>query len=289
MLADKTFLEDLAGLLSRSGQGRGSPVPEFHLVAAVVDRIHQIALSNRVDEGISILRSHRDILLPKIWDSVVPKAKQDADAVSALTFKFPDSGSAVQSSVTMPLARTLFENGRPSTLIASSFDVSGASPKLIKMAESYTHTINLPTLSFDYWAPLLPLTHARTVTQSFGNIVRGIQVGEETLPASTELEDAIINKMANLDLGLQAGEPVSVFAVITPPTSESSSSKKAPEPALDFKEGASISDIPVVDQVHDAAEYVQQTLESGGKIFRVCKCFLHVRQDSSITLLTRLQ
>lgn len=272
LLADKAFLADLAGLLGKSGQSSGSAVTQFHLVTAVVDRIHQIALSNRVDQGISILRSHRDILLPKLWDSVVPKENQDVDAVSALTFEFPDSGTIAQSSVTMPLAHTLFENGRPSTLIASSFDLSGTSPELLHMAESHTHTVNLPTRSFDYWAPLLPLTHAREVTKSFGNIVRGVQVGEESLPASTELEDAIINKLANLDMGLQPGEPFSVFAVVTPPASESVSRKKTLEPALDFDQGASLGDVAVVDQVHDAAEYVQQALEDGGKIFKVCKC-----------------
>lgn len=272
LLADKAFLEDLAVLLSRSENGGESAVTQFHLVAAVVDRIHQIALSNRVDEGISILRSHRDILLPKLWDSVAPKERQDADTVSALTFALPESATLTQSSVTMPLARTLFQNGKPSTLIASSFDLSGPSPKLLQTAESHTHTVNLPSRSFDYWAPLLPLTHAREVTQSFGNIVRGIQVDGETLPASTELEDAIINNLAGVDLGLPSGEPVSVFAVVTPPVSESVSSKKAPEPALDFEKGASIRDDPVIDQIHDTAEYVQQVLESGGKLFKVCKC-----------------
>lgn len=273
LLADKAFLEDLAVLLSRSENGGGSAVTQFHLVAAVADRIHQIALSNRVDEGISILRSHRDILLPKLWDSVAPKERQDVDLVSALTFALPESETLAQSSVTMPLARTLFQNGRPSTLIASSFDLSGPSPKLVQTAESHTHTVNLPSRSFDYWAPLLPLTPAREVTQSFGNIVRGIQVDGESLPASTELEDAIINKLADVDLGLQQGEPVSVFAVVTPPVSESVSSKKAPEPALDFEKGTSIRDDAVVDQIHDTAEYVQQVLESGGKLFKVCKYY----------------
>jgi hypothetical protein len=105
------------------------------------------------------------------------------------------------------------------------------------------------------------------VNQSFGNILREIQVDLMGQPASAELEDAIINKLAGLDMGLPPGQPVPVYAVVTAPGSH----LNAPEPSLDFEKGATLSDVAVVDQIHDTAEYVQQVLESGGRIFRVGK------------------
>lgn len=272
LLAETSFLEGLAKVLSHRGQDRGGATAEFHIVAAVTDRIHQIALSNRIDEGISILRSHRDILLPKLFDSVPPKDKQDADAVSALTFEFPDTGAVnAQSSMTIPLTRTLFLNGKPSTLLTSRFDVStAASPKLLETTETHMHSVNLPTWTgIDYWAPLLPLTRARTVTESFGNIIREINVEGQGLPASTELEDAIINKLSKIDLNLQSG-PVSVFAVVVPESTALDLEKHAPVPDLQH-EGLSLKDALIVDQIHNAADYVQQVLHSKGRIFKVCK------------------
>ena len=237
----------------------------------MADRIHQIALSSRIDEGVSILRSHKDVLIPTLWDSVTPKDQQDADAVSALTFEFPSTELDGTSSMTVPLARTLFQNGKPSTLFASKFDISDeASPKLVQTMESHTHTINLPTSSgIEYWAPLLPLTHARPVSQSFGNILREIEADGEVLPASTELEDAIINKLSKLDLGFES-EPVSVFAIVTPEASASASNMNAPTPALDL-DGASLKDDAITDQIHHAADYFQQALLNGARVFKVCK------------------
>jgi hypothetical protein len=271
VLTDNAFLGDVAKLLGHSGQSGEPLVSEFHILGAVADRVHQIALSSRIDEGISILRSHKDVLLPTLWDPVTPKDQQDTDAVSALTFEFPSTELDATTSMTVPLARTLFENGKPSTLVASKFDISNeSSPKLIQIMESHTHTVSLPTRNgIEYWAPLLPLTHARPVSQSFGNILREIEVDGEALPASTELEDAIINKLSNIDLGL-GSEPVSVFAIVTPESPASGLSMSPPQPTLDLP-GASLQDDSVTDQIHHAADYFQQALLNGARVFKVCK------------------
>ncbi|UKZ77164.1 hypothetical protein TrVFT333_004883 [Trichoderma virens FT-333] len=118
------------------------------------------------------------------------------------------------------------------------------------------------------WTPLMPLTQPRTVTESFGNIIRGIEVDGTTIPASTELED-IVNALhkQNTQSGVLSG-PVGVWAMVIPNPETSGALddwlEEAPEP---------ISVLPDVDDIRDTVKATGQHLKKlyshGGRLYKI--------------------
>lgn len=206
------FMSSLASLLAGSGRPN-----KFHVLGAIVDNIAPQLGSYGTSPGISVLRGHLDHMLPNLWQEQPPRSQEDKDAVAALSF------SLGVPKVTLPLARTNFHNNRPSTLLASTFDLSDDLPKMEWQAERLSQQVfiadaDLPKKIGDLglWAPLVPVTPPRLVAASFGNIVRGVEVDGQSIPASTELEDAVNAFYKRHD---NAG-PVGIWALVTP-TSDS--------------------------------------------------------------------
>lgn len=261
---------DIMGNFARLMAG-SADVGRFHVLSAVVDHLAAPIGSLRPLQGISVLRGHLDDMLPHLWQQQPPKSKDDADSVSALTFSLGDPA------LTLPLARTTFHNNRGSTLLSSEFDLTQSTAQLARHTEKHSQFVrvslddDLKSLAhLDMWAPLMPLTQPRTVTESFGNIVRGIEVDGTTIPASTELED-IVNALhkQNAESGVLSG-PVGVWAMVTPNPDTSGALEEwlqeAPEP---------LSALPDIDDIRDTVKATAQHLKllhsHGGRLYKICK------------------
>ncbi|TQV97360.1 hypothetical protein V2A60_000022 [Cordyceps javanica] len=206
------FMGSMASLLA------GSSRPDkFHVLAAIVDSIAPPLGSYHSSPGISVLRGHLDHMLPYLWQPEVPRPPEDRDSVSALSF------SLGVPKVTLPLARTTFQNNRASTLLASTFDLSPRGSRMEKQLERYSQEVfvsdsDLPQKMGDLglWAPLVPVTPPRLVAASFGNIVRGVEIDGQMIPASTELEDAVNSFYGKRGNSAINTGPVGIWALITP-------------------------------------------------------------------------
>ena len=125
-----------------------------------------------------------------------------------LSFQFvpnypKDPLHAALHTVELPLANTLFHNGRLSTLLAQRWAPSlqaEALPRLVCEKQDYVNGqlgiimheqgIRPPSIKLPRsWG----LTPPRIIAESMGNIVRKLQRGESTIPASEELEESIAN------------------------------------------------------------------------------------------------
>ncbi|KAG8419853.1 hypothetical protein J3458_004686 [Metarhizium acridum] len=261
-LDDQEFISGLVKLLSASAR-----ISDFHLLCAVVDHIAP-ALGDVVPlQGISVLRGNIDSLLPQLWHPDPPREKADKDSVAALTF------SLGKSTVALPLTRTTFHNNRASTLLSSRYSLSQGQPepkdRNEKQWQNIQITLNQPvqsTTDLGLWAPLSPVTRARKITESFGNIVRGVEISGKSTPASTELEGSVNTMLANRKESESHQWPMGVWAVITPETSEAESLvlADAPDPA-DTLEGKIVQR----QDVETTARYLQQQHQLGSRTYQV--------------------
>ncbi|KAL7943467.1 hypothetical protein V8C42DRAFT_329141 [Trichoderma barbatum] len=273
LLTTPDFAKDLENAEIMGGFARlmagSADVGKFHVLSAVVDHLAAPVGSLRPLQGISVLRGHLDEMLPHLWQQVPPKSKTDADSVSALTFSLGDPA------LTLPLARTPFHNGRESTLLLSEFDLTQSTAQIARQSEKHSQFVNvsldhdLKSLAhLDMWAPLMPLTQPRTVTDSFGNIIRGIEVDGATIPASTELED-IVNAIytQNANTGIFSG-PVGVWAMVTPNPDTSGALEEWLQEAPER-----ISALPDVDDIRDTVKATAQHLKllhsHGGRLYKI--------------------
>lgn len=234
-----------------ASQGR---VGSFELVSAIVDEVPFMGSPMRdAYEGISVVRGDRGSILSRPKQST-PKPRHSIDAVGALTF-----GLGGSSEVSVPLSRTIFQNGRPSTLMTSQFDLSNGAPALSKVSEPFAQWISLPPTSLTephLHLPLQPVTAPVRVLESFGNILRRVEVGGKSTPASAELEksigriqDAIAQRLPGMR------NPFSVWAVINPkPSTPISRRNWSVDQGLDQTEGI-----------------LTEALRNGGRIFRLRK------------------
>lgn len=240
---------------------------QFHVLGAIVDHIAPSVPQNKPIEGLSILRGHLDSILPDLWTEAPPRAKEDANKVAALTI---DLGNP---HLTIPLANTTFHNHRTSTLIASRFDLSEETPKLLGKTEKHWQQVTAPLeeqLSsiedLGVWAPLVPLTRPRVVTESFGNIVRRVNVDNDSVPASHELEPVVDELHSRKSSIVQA--PMGVWAMITPPqfaqVATSHSGASDPDPDLTF------GDDNISDLVISTSTRLEELYGQGGRLYQIC-------------------
>ncbi|KAH7229263.1 hypothetical protein BKA60DRAFT_551122 [Fusarium oxysporum] len=261
-LGKDEFMSEFVDMLSGS-DGTG----EFHTLGAVVDHIAPPVPNNKPIQGLSILHGNLDTILPGLWTKAPPKEWSDGGKVSALTM---DLGNP---HITIPLTNTTFQNHRTSTLIISRYDLSTGSPKLIEQTDTkHLQKVNIPFQKrlpsindLGIWAPLVPLTQPRVVTESFGNIVRRVDIEDESVPASNELEPAVNELHASKSDLVQS--PMGIWAMITPPTfvqSGGSSPYVNPDPEATFADGQSITELTALTSDQLGILYRQ-----GGRLYQV--------------------
>lgn len=134
------------------------------------------------------------------------------------------TASPASRTIKLPLAKTIFHNGHPHTMHSSSWIENNVTERF-ELVQQQTHehasvTIPLEVLNEERllltkrWlitTPLIPLTPPREVTASMGNIIR--QIGGVDVPASHELETAVVDFFEENDMPVQSA---AVWALVIP-------------------------------------------------------------------------
>lgn len=263
MVYDKDFIQSLTKTLAGSGD-----VESFSLLCGVVDHIAPTLGSYSPAPGISVLRSHQSHILPYMWQPESPLSESDADTVSALSFSLGDR------SLALPLARTTFHNSRASTLVASKLNCSSSSaPTLDQQVDKRSQHAFLPIQADQVnttrlWAPLVPLTARRILTESFGNIIRTIDVDGQAIPASTELESVVNTLYSQGNSAKLSPGGEGIWALVVPPADTTALDEtRGPGSILEDNSGMQMLALTTM-------EYVQDAYASGGRLYKICE-YIH--------------
>ena len=240
----------------------------FDLLAAVVDRIphtSSTASHSRRDsyapdkdsasrvrvedgfQGISVAVLDSETAAPDLWSPRGTSSERETMTIQqrcVLSFSsHPSPGvrtqiaeklasqPLVKRTVQLPVANTLFQNGKTSTLFAQRWEVNFDNDSVSEsMASKKTwlpqQTIDMSAVFTDegmrlqldhlVHSHLMPITPARTITAAVGNIVRkisGDDVSGGAMPASEELERAISTAIQQ---GRIPAQQAGVWALIRP-------------------------------------------------------------------------
>jgi hypothetical protein len=247
-LEDESFIADflrkVARTIPRSKKSRNKEKTkikyktfeplEIDVVCACVDGISPHvdwfphAIRRSVRQGFSVLQGRTSEILPNLWDTEDSTTTSSPTMTASLTFA-KGRTSRNSSHVVLPLANTLFSNGRHSTLLVSKWRVENDSFVRVRAEEKRNQIINvfdgrsLGTPSIH--VPAIPLTPARRIISGLGNIVRQIDFGNEDAgPASRELEGHIDEYLLQTR---REKATVAVWALIIP---KDSMPQQKPEP-----------------------------------------------------------
>ncbi|KAK3383795.1 hypothetical protein B0T24DRAFT_543599 [Lasiosphaeria ovina] len=229
-LQDEAFM---SRLLSPLASGSASLNVLSVAVHGIPRRRHGPGPPFSSSEGLAVLHGSLDGLLPGLWSVSAADAHQatgDASCQPSLEFHTaPFDGDARPLQVTVPLANTIFSNGRQHTMFASRWHTASggaALPQIAGVVEKMTQSILVPralgagagSATSTVAVPLVPVTEARRIAAGLGNILRQVEIGVTPMPASKELE-SVIPKLLDArskQLGDQAAGPVGVWALIYP-------------------------------------------------------------------------
>lgn len=162
------------------------------VLSGVVDGIGpSISKSGRAAvDGFSVMYGNQR-LLPALWDKEEPSPDPTSrhEEAASITFCPPAHSRLDTLEVTMPLANTIFQNGRRSTLFATRYQTGSSGRLTHRMPREKRHQrIQLEKPDALYDLPLVPLGPPRKIVSGLGNIVRQIQIDGVPSPASQELE-----------------------------------------------------------------------------------------------------
>ncbi|TAQ89024.1 hypothetical protein B7494_g2669 [Chlorociboria aeruginascens] len=220
-LEDDDFLSEVLKVQTypRDGLSITVVVAVTDAIAPLIGRI-DFAQNRHPEEGFSFHHGTEHRVLPNVWDDVEDGITKTPDVKSSLTFS---RVSSVSASITLPLANTLFKNGRHSTLIISKWQCNGQSFIKVKSEERTNQVVNvyqrndiarIPLSNI----PVTPLTPARRLESGLGNIVRQIDFGKNGIgPASKELE-VMVDKYLKFKEEINGTRPdITVWALVIPP------------------------------------------------------------------------
>jgi hypothetical protein len=115
------------------------------------------------------------------------------------------------------LANTLFVNGRDATMFYTKWkkglkNLQAEQSQHLGMFRFllHHHPMNMEVSS----VPLVPLTEPRTVTTTMGNIIRELQVGDKGVPASTELEAAVMRSVRSMSKEDPLESQIRIYAFV---------------------------------------------------------------------------
>ncbi|KAI6086200.1 hypothetical protein F4821DRAFT_133334 [Hypoxylon rubiginosum] len=223
-LEDETFMSSiLEALFEENIDQRANSRGGINVLSAVADGLTPKQLFGKPQTGFSVLYGSNPIL-PDLWNDKEFGSNVDRDNESSVSFiSRPLPGSIGQLETTLPLANTIFQNGRLSTLFASKWQRSNnKSLTLNAMREKISQTIRPSIDRVDHTyplLPLLPLTPPRKVVAGLGNIVRQVEINGSATPASKELE-GLIPKVFDVRTKLDESytpRPIGVWCWVIPP------------------------------------------------------------------------
>lgn len=228
------------------------------------------ARGKSVEEGFSILYGETTDIFPRYALEKQVKTEAKSEKPGSITFQRAEVGGL---KVTLPLANTLFTNGRLSTLLASRWEATDNGYKQIE-SQINIDSISLNALGLkhevlpEFYIPAIPLTYARELQNGFGNIIRSLKFqGPDEFkfhPASSELEIKVPRFLKEA-LGKMAA--LKIWALIIPRhvalkvIGESSSTLRLPD--KEFEE---------MDPIEDYRE-IGHWISQGAKLCRVRKFF----------------
>lgn len=210
-----------------------SDATEVQTILAVVDGLSpSTPLFNEplTAEGFSIMVCVGESRIPGYdCKDLVDPGHPETTQIPNITFHLYDGGSIKNTStfidVAMPLANTLFRNGRASTLLLGRWKRSPSDHIFHQVENSEKQSCTIPTdcsrlklgrMKFDFGRKMLltPLTVPRPIASGLGNIVRQLADSYgNLLPASVELEKSVVSFLERKNLPQQT---VSVWAWIIP-------------------------------------------------------------------------
>jgi hypothetical protein len=219
---DKFMSSFLRTLFNVSDQ---EPKFSVDVLAGVMDGLAPERRLGEPRRGFSVLYGGEK-LLPKLWETeaTVSHSNSHMDSASSISFDInPTHEQVYNTEVTVPLANTIFQNGRRSTLFASQWELGsggGQTPTQTRDIEHQCVTIvNNDTISGEIILPLLPLAPPRKIVSGLGNIVRQVEIEGIASPASQELEILIpqlLEKRFQRNPEVSIG-PIGVWAWVIPP------------------------------------------------------------------------
>ncbi|KAK4239823.1 hypothetical protein C8A03DRAFT_13814 [Achaetomium macrosporum] len=232
-LDDDTFL---TRMVASAGITSGNTPRELTVLAAAVDEVPCYDLGLDVfssSEGVSILRGNASRVLQDLTRLPDVESPEEGAQEPSLEFHPPPCRYAGPLAVTVPLANTVFSNGRPHTLFASRWgsELSGF-PRLVKNTQMTSQRIVLPAAGMgisedqptsSVASHLVPVTSPRRIEAGLGNILRNIEISGSPQPASQELED-VIPRLLEARRKAQSGDkgqdspsgPIDVWALVIP-------------------------------------------------------------------------
>ncbi|KAI2471038.1 hypothetical protein F4781DRAFT_150389 [Annulohypoxylon bovei var. microspora] len=223
-LGDESFIEDLLGTLFNSNHDGNFKCETLDALCAVTDGLTPKRLFGEPQTGFSILYGSTKNIFPGLrdLDGSQPATHQDTESsVSFLSNPLPKDTQSLE--ITLPLANTVFQNGRRTTLFASHWQRDrngglGRPQTFMKPTQRIYPNINTAN-HIHPLLPLLPLIPPRKIVAGLGNIVRQVEVNGSPTPASKELE-GLIPKVFDLrserDVLYSPG-PIGVWCWVLPP------------------------------------------------------------------------
>ena len=228
---DNDFLAKAVHELSlggASGPTIGSAPASFNIRtrSAIVDRLPpdtglnlRPQNSSRGNEGISVLALGEELRSLRA-EHIVP-GSSSPNAHVRFVVQHVDRGQQV---IALPVANTMFRNGRESTSYEDIWEVGTA----LKNGTCFQRKSRAPLKSFEVAVtsagggpfvgiPMLPLTRPCEIGSSIGNVLRELKRGDtgKLFPASTDLEVAVPQFLKSPWLTETAKNGFSVFALIT--------------------------------------------------------------------------
>ncbi|KAI5868310.1 hypothetical protein GGS23DRAFT_592094 [Durotheca rogersii] len=221
-LQDETFISTLLGTLFEANAGGQIGSRNINVISAAVDGLTPNRLFGSPRTGFSIIYGSTSIL-PGLWDAGDSVSNRHLDRESSVSFlSAPLVGDTRPLEVTLPLANTIFQNGRQSTLFASKWQSDQSGYKMLGTTEKQTQVIRPHASPADHaraFIPLIPLTPPRKIVAGLGNIVRQVEVNGSATPASKELEGIIpkvFDTRSQRDGSYTPG-PIGVWCWVLPP------------------------------------------------------------------------
>ena len=132
----------------------------------------------------------------------------------------PSSSTSAAVHYKVPLANTVFVNGRETTLVYTQW--KGSSDTVLEPQRSQSikaFNLRLPDPPKDLAisnVPLVPLTEPRVIVTAMGNIISEIQVQDKVVPASTELETAVMDSMKKAPKEGAVAPNTRIYALVRP-------------------------------------------------------------------------
>lgn len=223
-LEDDNFMSRVLHSLFKSSHSWGSPPPKVvDVVTSVVDGV------SLVSAGITILHGRAHDILPNIGSDThmrdLGHTAKFYEKPAFLSFRMKSATETPRQhssalTVTVPLANTIFQNGKASTLLASRwlenkdgfYIMEEPGPWLVSEQIIIPETTRNEKGSMTSFAPLEAVTPPRKIVSGLGNIIRQVNIDEMVTPASRELE----GKVTMLLAGSLNPEPIMIWAAIAP-------------------------------------------------------------------------